>query len=97
MPTYIMSCFLVPSSVCKETEGMMADFFWHNKGVRKIHWLAWNKMCESKEDGGLGFRKLNTVNLAMLAKQIWRIISNPDSLLSRLLKHKYFRLLISSW
>ncbi|KAL0404652.1 UNVERIFIED_CONTAM: putative mitochondrial protein [Sesamum radiatum] len=27
MPTYVMSCLLVPNSICQEIEGMMADFF----------------------------------------------------------------------
>ncbi|KAL0430831.1 UNVERIFIED_CONTAM: hypothetical protein Sradi_0709100 [Sesamum radiatum] len=58
MPTFVMSCFLVPDSICKEIEGLMADFFWHNKGGRKIHWIACDKMCAPKEEGGLGFRKL---------------------------------------
>ncbi|KAL0313492.1 UNVERIFIED_CONTAM: putative mitochondrial protein [Sesamum radiatum] len=48
------------------------------------------KLCASKQEGGLGFRKLGLFNPAMLAKQIWRIITNPDSLLSRMLKQKYY-------
>ncbi|KAK4397691.1 hypothetical protein Sango_1244600 [Sesamum angolense] len=68
----------------------MADFFWHNKDVRKSHWLAWDKLCGRKEAGGLGFWKMGAFNLAILAKQLWRIVSNTDIVLSRLLKHKYF-------
>ncbi|KAL0448320.1 UNVERIFIED_CONTAM: putative mitochondrial protein [Sesamum latifolium] len=90
MPTYVMGCMLIPAIICRELEGLMADFLWHNKDVRRIHWLSWNKLCVSKNEGGLGFRKLGAFNRAMLAKQLWRIINNPSSLLSRILKQKYF-------
>ena len=48
-------------------------------------------MCQRKAKEGLGFRDLKAFNLALLAKQGWRIIQNPDSLLHRVLKAKYFK------
>ncbi|KAL0395298.1 UNVERIFIED_CONTAM: putative mitochondrial protein [Sesamum latifolium] len=90
MPTFMMGCFLVPSSICRKIESMMADFLWHNKDLRRVHWLSWDKLCAIKQEGGLGFRKLGAFNRTMLAKQIWRILTNPDSLRSRMLKQKYY-------
>ena len=43
-----------------------------------------------KSEGGLGFRDIYAFNLEMLAKQSWRLIQDPDSLCSRILKAKYF-------
>ncbi|KAL0403882.1 UNVERIFIED_CONTAM: putative mitochondrial protein [Sesamum radiatum] len=71
-------------------EGLMADFLWHNKDVKKIHWLAWDKICKSKNKGGLGLKRLHAFNRALLAKKLWRIIDNPNSLISRIWKQRYY-------
>ncbi|XP_027182377.1 uncharacterized protein LOC113780798 [Coffea eugenioides] len=41
--------------------------------------------------GGLGFRDLQQFNTAMLAKQLWRILTRPNLLVSRIVRGKYFR------
>ncbi|KAK4404353.1 hypothetical protein Sango_0803900 [Sesamum angolense] len=48
------------------------------------------ELCGGKKAGGLRFRDLRAFNLAMLAKQGWRIFKNPNLLLSRILKAMYF-------
>ena len=53
-------------------------------------WVSWRKMCKSKSDGGMGFRNLQAFNLAMLTKQAWWIMMNPNSLIARIYKAKYF-------
>ncbi|KAK4387778.1 putative mitochondrial protein [Sesamum angolense] len=62
---------------------------WHEKTLSQA---AWDKMCKSKLQGGLGFRNLEAFNLALLAKQLWRLLSRPESLVCRVLKAKYFPL-----
>lgn len=47
-------------------------------------------MYESKKNGGLGMRNLQVFNEALLAKQAWRILRYPDSLMAKTLKNKYF-------
>ena len=47
-------------------------------------------MCKSKLNGGMGFRNLQAFNLAMLAKQGWRLISNPNSLMAQIYKARYY-------
>ncbi|KAL3534936.1 hypothetical protein ACH5RR_003397 [Cinchona calisaya] len=47
-------------------------------------------MAEVKGKRGLGFRDLHCFNLALLAGQIWRIITKPNLLMSKILKGKYF-------
>uniref|UniRef100_A0A803QCJ0 SHSP domain-containing protein n=1 Tax=Cannabis sativa TaxID=3483 RepID=A0A803QCJ0_CANSA len=91
IPSYAMSCFKIPFSICHKIEKLMAQFWWGSMGNgSKIHWKSWNQLCVSKFFGGLGFRSLVHHNQAMLAKQAWHIYSNPNSLLSVVLKAKYF-------
>ncbi|KAL0405297.1 UNVERIFIED_CONTAM: putative mitochondrial protein [Sesamum latifolium] len=72
-----------------DSESLMANFFWHQDNSRKIHWLAWRKLCVSKGEGGLGFR-IQEFNQALLCKQAWRRVTNQHSLLSRMLRARYF-------
>lgn len=47
-------------------------------------------MAESEVLGGLDFRDLSSVTDGLLAKQVWRLLKEPNLLMSRVLKAKYF-------
>ncbi|KAK2647286.1 hypothetical protein Ddye_014775 [Dipteronia dyeriana] len=83
IPTYIMGLFRLPKNLIHDLHGMCNRFWWGSSEERsKLHWNAWRNMCVSKEEGGLGFRDLEIFNRALLAKQCWRIIRKPDSLMT---------------
>ncbi|KAL0454020.1 UNVERIFIED_CONTAM: hypothetical protein Slati_0741200 [Sesamum latifolium] len=81
IPSYAMFCFRLPKTLLKEFQSPLANFFWHDGDNRRIHWIAWDKLCSSKLDLGLDYRNLEAFNLALLAKQLWRILNRPDCLL----------------
>ena len=90
-PTYTMNCFKLPDSLCSELNSLVGGFWWGKKeNARKIAWVLWENLCKPKKEGGMGFRDLKAFNLALLAKQGWRIQQRPGSLLHRVLKAKYF-------
>ncbi|EPS62007.1 hypothetical protein M569_12785, partial [Genlisea aurea] len=90
IPAYTMACFPLPKTFNEELNRLIARFWWSNRGISKIHWLPWKKITGSKKAGGLGFRDLHLQNQALLAKQGWNIMARPSSLMSRVLKAKYF-------
>ena len=91
IPSYAMSCFDLTKTLCDEISSMISRFWWAQQDKKnKMHWLSWELLCCRKEKGGLGYRDLHLFNLAMLARQGWRLLLNPDSLCAQVLRAKYF-------
>lgn len=92
IPSYAMSCFLLPKSLCAELERMMNSCWWGSQGNSRkgIKWASWTNMSMAKELVGLAFRDLQGFNLALLGKQCWNLLHNPNSLVARVLKARYY-------
>ena len=91
IPTYFMSVFRLPKSICDGINSLLEKYWWEQDHEEwKIHWINWTKLYSHKRDGGMGFRDLNAFNLAMLAKQAWRLIQNIHSLFHIVYKARYF-------
>ncbi|KAL4362884.1 hypothetical protein GQ457_04G002440 [Hibiscus cannabinus] len=91
VPVYAMHCFLLPITLCRAMEQIMAKFWWRNNGSNKgIHWTTWAQLTRSKNEGGIGFRNLSQFNVALLAKQCWRLVTQPNCLMAKILKARYY-------
>lgn len=92
MPTYAMSYFKLPVSLCKQIQSVLTRFWWDVKPeLRKMSWISWDRLTYPKSAGGLGFREIKVFNDALLAKHTWRLLKNPSSLLGQILLNKYCR------
>ncbi|CAL9011969.1 unnamed protein product, partial [Prunus brigantina] len=86
-----MNIFKFPTALCKEIDSILAGFWWGQNGDnRKLYWINWDTHGQPKQEGGMGFRNLHEFNLALLAKQGWRILMEPQSLWVKVLKGRYF-------
>jgi hypothetical protein len=69
----------------------ISSFWWGDEeNSNKMHWYAWWKLCYPKREGGMGFRDFHSFNLAMLAKQVWRLATDTESLCAKVLRAKYY-------
>lgn len=91
LPNYVMSVVLLLLTICKEIEKMLARFLWSNADTTSITWCSWERMSKPKSFRGLGFKNLHDFNLAMLASQGWQLLIQPNSLVSRVLKARYYQ------
>ncbi|KAL6213793.1 hypothetical protein ACLB2K_013233 [Fragaria x ananassa] len=86
-----MSCFMFPKTICDAINAAMGNFWWGSTDRgNKIHWKGWSSLCVPKQEGGLGFKDMHHYNVALLAKQCWCILSQPESLWVKVLKARYF-------
>nr|GEV71134.1 hypothetical protein [Tanacetum cinerariifolium] len=81
MHIYWASIFILPSSLMFELEQIIRGFLWcqgdMKKGKAKVTWEA---VCLPKKKGGLGIRRLESFNKALISSHIWSIITNKESL-----------------
>ena len=91
IPNYTMSCFKLPYTLCEELTSMIRNFWWGQKqNERKLNWMSWDNLCKPKVDGVMGFKQLKPFNLALLAKQGWRLQMGQNSLVYHVFKARYF-------
>jgi len=76
-------------SVINQIHQCFAKFFWGSGSLNGKHWVIWEDMCLPKDEEGLGFRSLYTVNDALFAKLWWHFRVSTTSLWSTYMGNKY--------
>ncbi|XP_031120823.1 uncharacterized protein LOC116024040 [Ipomoea triloba] len=87
-----MGVFLLPKGLIRTIETTMNSYLWKGGGSDRkcIIWKNWSSMCMPKKWGGLGFRDLHSFNLALLSKQAWRLATEPNTMVFKVYKARYF-------
>jgi hypothetical protein len=87
IPVYYLSFMKMSVKVLRKIVSIQRKFLWGGSSNKsKIAWVKWVDVCRSKEDGGLGIRNIRLVNIALLTKWRWRLLTSQDSLWITVLK-----------
>ncbi|XP_026419779.1 uncharacterized protein LOC113315735 [Papaver somniferum] len=74
-----MSIYKWPKKVVHACERIIRNYLWSgNAEDKKCITLKWDKVCTSTEEGGLGIRKLEDLNKALLMKFLWKMLHSND-------------------
>ncbi|XP_074347588.1 uncharacterized protein LOC141686452 [Apium graveolens] len=92
LPVYAMNVFLLPQDITNSIEKCLTKYWWISgqSNNSKVVWMNWDRLSKHKRAGGMGFRNFRDFNIAMLGKQLWRLATNTQSLVSRLYKARYY-------
>ena len=90
IPHYVMQTMKIPKTICTKMDRICKQFICgSSENNKKVHLINWDKICSSKDEGGLGFRKARKVNLACLMKLAWGVLTNPERLWVKVMRAKY--------
>ncbi|WMV60306.1 hypothetical protein MTR67_053691 [Solanum verrucosum] len=68
---------------------MLAQFFWSSCiGGKGRHWSRWRNLCLPEVEGGLGFRQMKDISMALFCK-LWWNFRTKRSIWSDYMKNKY--------
>ncbi|GKB87467.1 hypothetical protein Tco_0959739, partial [Tanacetum coccineum] len=81
MHVYWASVFILPSRVLLDFEQLMRNYLWsHGESQKGKSKVAWEVVCLPMKEGGLGVRRLELFNKALMVTHIWNLLSRKESL-----------------
>ncbi|GJW68374.1 RNA-directed DNA polymerase, eukaryota, reverse transcriptase zinc-binding domain protein [Tanacetum coccineum] len=87
---YFMSMFKMPEVVNKKMKALRAQFLWGGDDVdRKIAWVQWSQVLNSKENDDLSIGSLKALNLALIQKWRWRFHTDKRGIWNKIILSIY--------
>ena len=92
LPTFSMCTFLLPTTVIKQIDKFRKHCLWRGSNInrKKPPKAAWDLVCDSKENGGLGVIKLQTQNETLLLKHFHKFFNRLDIPWVNLIWHQHY-------
>jgi hypothetical protein len=91
IPSYAMSTFLFPDSICNSLDRHFKNFWWGfpKEKSRNLTLKSWRSICMPRAQGGLGIRDMKSTNLALLTKLGWTFLNEAPKVWVKQLYQKY--------
>lgn len=87
---YHMSMWLMSKTFVEKLDKHRRKFFWQGCCKKKRYYLVkWNRVCRSKDKGGLGVKDLRKQNISLLVKWWWKL-ETQNGIWQDLVKARYF-------
>ncbi|KAL2237299.1 UNVERIFIED_CONTAM: hypothetical protein Sindi_0921600 [Sesamum indicum] len=71
---YWASAFILPKEVINEIEKRLRTFLWKGMTTSGYPKVAWKDLCRPKDEGGLGFKDICSLNRALMTKKLCDVI-----------------------
>ncbi|GAU22541.1 hypothetical protein TSUD_296610 [Trifolium subterraneum] len=92
IPIFFLSYMKMPIKVWREVVKLQRVFLWAGLSKQsKICWVKWDDICKPKIEGGLGVRDLRFVNISLLAKWRWKLLSREFDVWKEVVVARYGR------
>lgn len=90
MAMYSMQTAKLPKGTCDGIDKRIKRFIWGGTDERRTtHLISWENLQKPIEKGGIAVKSSRQANAAFLTKLGWRVLTEPTSLWSRVLRYKY--------
>ncbi|KAK4382503.1 hypothetical protein Sango_2864600 [Sesamum angolense] len=71
---YWAMAFILPKGIIKEMIKLLRTFLWKGTSSSRYPKVAWEAVCRSIEEGGLGIKDILALNRALMSKHLWTVI-----------------------
>lgn len=73
IPLYAMSLFKIPRKYALFIEKIQKTFLWMGmENKKRLPLIAWENVCMPYKKGGLGLRRVTSMNDYLMEKMLWR-------------------------